>query len=191
MNYLDIVLGIVLLIGLWKGFSNGLFKELASLVAIVAAIYGATHFSNYTAAFITNTININPNYVKLLAFALTFIVIIIGISLFGKLLTKIANSASLGFLNKLAGGIFGAVKLAFIVSAIWMILKPFNDTFNIIKKETQESSILFSKVEAVAPVILPKIMEKLDKNKAEEEESTPQEETPTNTQPNIEQPQSI
>ncbi len=189
MNYLDIVLGIVLLIGLWKGFSNGLFKELASLVAIVAAIYGATHFSNYAAVLITNNVNIDPKYVQLLAFAATFIVIVLGISLFGKLLTKIADSASLGFLNKLAGGIFGAVKLAFIVSSIWMFIKPINNGLHIIKKETIKSSILFNKVEAIAPIVLPKLMEQLDKNNEDYDASKPS--SHPNTNPTIETPQSI
>ncbi len=189
MNIIDIVLGILLLIGFYKGFTNGLFKELASLVAIVAAIYGATHFSNYAAEIITNNINLDPKYVQLLAFAATFILIIIGISLIGKALTKIADSASLGFLNKLAGGIFGAVKLAFIVSAVWMFLKPINNSLNILKKETTDSSILFNKVEAVAPVILPKFMEQLDKNKTEEEQATPN--SPTNNTPTVDEPQSI
>lgn len=190
MNYLDIVLGIILLIGLWKGFSNGLFKELASLVAIVAAIYGATHFSNYAAEIITKNINLDAKYVQLLAFAVTFFIIILGISLLGKVLTKIADTAALGFLNKLAGGIFGAVKLAFIVSAIWMFIKPINNGLQIIKKQTAESSILFDKVEAVAPAILPKLMEKFDEMKPEEEDA-PIYPSPTNTQPTIDAPQSI
>lgn len=194
MNYLDIVLGILLLIGLWKGFSNGLFKEFASLIAIVAAIYGATHFSNYAATFITQNFNLDPKYVQLLAFAVTFIIIILGISLLGKLLTKIADSASLGFLNKLAGGIFGAVKIAFIVSAIWMFIKPINNGLKIIKDETIKGSILFDKVEAVAPIVLPKLMETLDKNKDKDDNDlqTPKDSTnttkPTHT---IKEPQSI
>ncbi len=196
MNYLDIVLGIILLIGLWKGFSNGLFKELASLIAIVAAIYGATHFSNYAATIITNNVNIDPKYVQLLAFATTFIIIIIGISLLGKILTKIADTAALGFLNKLAGGIFGAVKLAFIVSAIWMFIKPINNGLQIIKDETIQSSILFDKVEAVAPAILPKLMAKFDEMKPKKDSPTEENEPitprfPKTTDPTIEEPQSI
>ena len=41
MNYLDIVLGVVLLIGLFRGLMNGLIVEIASIAALLLGIYGA------------------------------------------------------------------------------------------------------------------------------------------------------
>ena len=81
MNYLDIILGILLLYGLVKGFMKGLFVELASLIAIVAAIYGATHFSDYIGNHLAKSVSWEPQYIKLTAFALTFIGILIVVSL--------------------------------------------------------------------------------------------------------------
>jgi membrane protein required for colicin V production len=46
MNYLDIILAIPLLWGLYKGVSKGIIKELASLVALIVGIYGAVHFAD-------------------------------------------------------------------------------------------------------------------------------------------------
>jgi len=45
MSFLDIILGLLLAYGLYKGLKNGLFVELASLVALIAGIFGAIHFS--------------------------------------------------------------------------------------------------------------------------------------------------
>ena len=56
MNFLDIVLGILLALGLYKGVKNGLFVELASLIAIVAGVYGAIHFSYIASDFISQNI---------------------------------------------------------------------------------------------------------------------------------------
>ena len=45
MNYLDIILAIPLLWGLYKGISKGIVKELAALIAL-AGVYGAVHFAD-------------------------------------------------------------------------------------------------------------------------------------------------
>ncbi len=162
MNYLDIILGILLLYGLAKGIMKGLFVELASLIAIVAAIYGATHFSDFVGNILAKSVSWEPQYIKLTAFALTFIAILIIVSLLGKTLTKIADFAALGMVNKILGGAFGLLKFAFIASAAIMFIGPLNNTLGIVKKETISESILYDKVAAFAPLILPKIMKELN-----------------------------
>lgn len=165
MNYLDIVLGALLAIGLIRGIMKGLFVELASLVAIVAGIYGAIRFSFYVGDFLQEKISLAPQYIKLVAFAITFIGIILGVSLLGKLLTKVAKFAALGLVNRVLGGAFGLLKFAFITSAIIMFLGPLNDTLGIIKKETLENAILYKPVQAIAPAIYPAIMKKYEEQK--------------------------
>lgn len=166
MNYLDIILGILLLYGLVKGAMKGLFIELASLIAIVAAIYGATHFSDYIGNHLAKSVSWEPQSIKLTAFALTFIAILIVVSLLGRVLTKIANFAALGIINKLLGAAFGFLKIAFIASAVIMFIGPLNNTLEIVEKETINKSILYSKVAAFAPLILPEIMKEFNKKEA-------------------------
>ena len=166
MNYLDIILGILLLYGLAKGFMRGLFVELASLIAIIAAIYGATHFSDYAGNHLAKSVSWEPQSIKLAAFAITFIAILVIVSLLGKIFTKIANFAALGIINKLLGAAFGFLKMAFIASAVIMFVGPLNNTLEIVKKETINQSILYSKVAAFAPLILPKIMKEINKEES-------------------------
>ena len=49
MAIIDIILGALILYGLVKGLSKGFFVEIASLLALLAGVYGAVHFSNYAA----------------------------------------------------------------------------------------------------------------------------------------------
>jgi len=99
----------------------------------------------------------------LTAFALTFIAILIIVSLLGKALTKIANFAALGIVNKLLGAAFGFLKMAFIASAAIMFIGPLSKNLGIIKKETIEQSIIYGKVAKFAPLVLPKIMKEFNK----------------------------
>ena len=45
MGFLDIILAMLLIYGLYKGLKNGFFVEIASLVALIAGLFGAIHFS--------------------------------------------------------------------------------------------------------------------------------------------------
>ena len=128
MNILDIILGALILFGLIRGLSKGLFVEVASLVALIAGVYGAIHFSDFAAGFLESRVDWNEQTINITAFAITFIVIVLTISLAGKALTKLADFAALGIMNKLLGGVFGALKIGLILSVVLMIFGKINRT---------------------------------------------------------------
>ena len=80
MNILDIFLGALILFGLIRGLSKGLFVEVASLVALVAGVFGAIHFSDFAAGFLESRVDWSEEYINIAAFAITFIVIVVVIS---------------------------------------------------------------------------------------------------------------
>ena len=73
MNYIDLVLGIILIIAAIQGFRKGFIVELASLAALVLGIWGAIKFSDWTAAFITRNTGFHSEHMSTIAFVLTFI----------------------------------------------------------------------------------------------------------------------
>ena len=58
MNYLDIIIAIILFIFGWKGMRKGLIIEVVTLLAFGAGIYGAMHFSDFTAAHLQDFLEI-------------------------------------------------------------------------------------------------------------------------------------
>ena len=161
MNTVDIILSLVLLIGLVRGFFRGLLAELASLIGIVAGIYGAIHFSHFLGAFLSNHLEWQSQYINLISFAVTFVLIVFLVSLVGKMLTKVAAFAALGIVNKLLGGVFGLIKTAFIASVIIMFFKATNERIEIVEDKTLEESILYDPVESIAPIVLPSIIKQV------------------------------
>lgn len=168
MNTFDIIIASLLLFGFVRGLMKGLFVEIASLVALVAGVYGAIHFSYFLGEWLKNSVSWDEKYISLAAFAGTFIVIIIVIALMGKILTKIANFASLGIMNKILGGVFGALKIGLILSVVFIFFGKINDTIPFVKKENLEESILYQPVKKIAPMIFPSII-KGEENLDEEE----------------------
>ena len=66
--------------------------------------------------------DISGKYVGIIAFLITFGVIVIVIHFVGILADKIIDSVSLGFLNKILGMLFGLIKTVLILSVIFCIL---------------------------------------------------------------------
>ena len=158
MGIIDIILGALLLFGLIRGVIKGLFVEVASLLALILGIYGAIHFSNFAATFLESRVDWNEKTINIVAFAITFIIIVVAISLAGKALTKLANFAALGILNKLLGGIFGVLKIGLILSIILIVFNKINNTMTFMEKEDLENSILYEPVKSLAPMIFPDII---------------------------------
>lgn len=170
MNVIDIVLLVFLLFGLVRGLIKGFFVELASLVALILGIYGAIHFSYIFEELLVKWVSWEEKYIQLAAFALTFLIIVIAVSLLGKLLTKISSILALGLLNRLLGGVFGLLKTALLLSVILLFFGILNGSQNFVKEERLESSLLYEPIKNFVPMILPSVLEeacKLDLYKPE------------------------
>jgi membrane protein required for colicin V production len=168
MSVIDIVLAALLLFGLVRGFMKGLFVEVTSLLALVVGVYGAIHFSGYAASFLENKTEWSEQAINVVAFAITFLVIIIAISLAGKALTKLADFAALGILNKLLGAVFGALKIGLILSIILLVFNKMNNTIPFVEEDDLKGSILYEPVRSLAPMLFPNIIKTYESEIEEE-----------------------
>ncbi|MEN3323628.1 CvpA family protein [Mariniflexile soesokkakense] len=158
MNALDIVLLAFLILGLARGFWRGFFVEIASLVALVAGVYGAFHFSDFASEFLKEKVDWNENTINIVAFFGTLILIILAIALAGKALTKIADFAALGLVNKGLGALFGGLKIAVILSALLIIFEKMNRTIPFTAEKDKEASTLYSPLKSIIPLIFPSLI---------------------------------
>jgi membrane protein required for colicin V production len=162
MSVLDIILIALIGFGLVRGFFKGFFVEIASLVALVAGIYGAIHFSYFVSEFLETKTEWNEKTINVTAFATTFLIIVLAISLAGKALTKLASLAMLGIVNKLLGGVFGALKMALIASILLIIFSKMNSTIPFLSDEELEESTLYKPIKGLTPLIFPNIIKSED-----------------------------
>jgi len=159
MGFLDIFLGVFLIYGLIRGFWNGFFVELASLVSLMLGIFIAIKFSYLMKGYIDSDGSWNPKTVQVTAFALTFILVVVGVSLLGKIFTKLADFAALGLFNKLLGGVFGVLKMILLLSIFLNLFEKINSNHTFADKETLDKSIFYHPVRAVSKFIYPSIEE--------------------------------
>ncbi|WP_120273130.1 CvpA family protein [Mangrovibacterium diazotrophicum] len=155
MNYIDIILGILLVIAAVRGFIKGFIVELASLVALILGIWGAIHFSHFTAGFLVDTFHWESEHVGLVAFIITFLIILVVVHILGNILTKLVEALALGFLNHLAGLFFGVLKTALILSIILLFFDRIDEDAHLISQETKEESQVYEPLKNLVPTLLP------------------------------------
>lgn len=119
MNWLDIGISITTVLFAFMGLRRGLIREVFSIVAIGGAIVGGVMFYPYAGDLF---IQYNLVKSKAIASAGGFIVIMFGtyvaVKLVGRGLSGVIGALHLGWLDKIGGGAFGAVKgviIAFII----------------------------------------------------------------------------
>ncbi|MBR1513922.1 MAG: CvpA family protein [Bacteroidales bacterium] len=152
MNYLDIIIALLLFLFGWKGWRKGLIIEVVTLLAFGVGIYGAMHFSDFTAAHLKDFMEIDPKYLNTVAFVLTFILLVIVVNLIGRLVTKAVQAMNLTFFNKLGGFLFGAAKGVLLCSTFVLVLNNLQ-MIGLVKEEIKQGSYLYPYVEKTVPYL--------------------------------------
>ncbi len=155
MNYIDIIIAIPLLWGLYKGFTKGIILEAATLIALGLAIWGAVKFHDFVTVWMRESLNWTSKYMPVISFALIFIGVLVLVFAIAKLLEKIIKAVALGFLNKLAGGVFGILKFGLILSVVIFLLNAIEKNYSFIPPDIKNKSVLYEPVGKIAPLIIP------------------------------------
>ena len=159
MNYIDFIIIILIIFGVVRGFTDGLVKELASLAALILGIWGAIKFSSFTAGKLYDYFDMTGRYVGIIAFVITFILIVIAIHFVGLIADKFIDAISLGFLNRLLGMVFGGFKTALILSVIFVVLNAIDAKHPFLPKDKIAQSKFYNPIADIAPAIFPIIGE--------------------------------
>lgn len=159
MNWIDAAIIIILILSMIMGFINGLVKEVASLAALILGIWGAIKFSTFTAAKLYDYFDMTGRYVGIIAFIITFLIIVVIIHFVGILAEKVITAASLGFINRILGIVFGVLKSVLILSVFFVILNAIDSKRSFLPKKTIEESRFYNTISDIAPAIFPIIGE--------------------------------
>lgn len=120
--YIDIFLGVFIIIGIIQGYSRGIIRTLFAIGGIIVGFLAALKFSPIVVAGIDSLFRIDPRLSLILGFLLTLALIIWGIQWIGRSIEKTLQHANLNFLNKLAGSvIFAAIMILIYSAVIWFL----------------------------------------------------------------------
>ncbi len=155
MNYIDIVLAILLILAAIGGFRKGFVAEVASLAALILGIWGAIKFSDITSEFLVENFRLETDYLNIISFVVTFVIIVILVHIVSSAVTKMIQAVMLGFVNKLAGLVFGIIRAALILSIILVVFDKIDEDVHILSEETKGNSRMYEPIRSFAPSIFP------------------------------------
>lgn len=143
MNVLDIVLLAPVCVGLVFGLFKGLVRELLSLAAVVLSVWGARCFEPRVSPWLAEVFDMQPGVAQAVAWLLLFVAIALLLLVLARLIDGFFKAIALGGLNKLLGGVFGALKWALVVSVLLNVFDTFDRRFAWLDADLKRDSLLY------------------------------------------------
>lgn len=156
-NAFDLIIIVVLAWSAYRGFSKGLISSAASLIALLLGVWGAIKFSNITAGYLVNWIQVDERVMSVIAFAATFVLIVVGVHFIAKAIEGLANAVALGIVNKVFGAAFGVLKTAFIISVVLVVLNAADSRIGFLGPGFKDESMFYDPIARFAPAIFKKL----------------------------------
>ena len=128
---------------------------MASLAALILGIWGSIQFSYITTDLLIKYFNLQTDYLNIISFAITFIVIVILVHVVAGVINKMVNTGVLGITNKLAGMVFGVVRSILFLSIILLIFDKIDEDFEILPKDVKANSRMYEPIKNIATSIFP------------------------------------
>jgi membrane protein required for colicin V production len=144
---IDIIVVILLVLAVIKGYRRGLIIGLFSFVAIIIGLAAAMKLSTLVAGYLGNSLKISDRWLPVISFAVVFLLVVLLIRLGARALEKTAEMITLGWLNKLGG----IILYAGIYITVFSILLFYAEQLQLVKKETIANSGTYTFVRPLGP----------------------------------------
>jgi len=150
LSWIDIVLVVVILLGAYGGYRDGFLMTLFSLLAIILGVLGGFKLMGKAMFLLSEKFNIDATVLPYISFFVVFILIVLVVTLIGRLIRSSIDGNFLGQVDQIAGALLGTVKIIFMVSVLLWIL----DSMKVeIPEHWTEKSWLYPKVARFAPKV--------------------------------------
>jgi len=147
---IDIIFFVLLVMAIFKGFSQGFIVALFSLVAYIIGLAAAMKLSAVVAVYLKSGWNINGRILPVLSFLVVFVTIIILVRLTAGVIKKAVRAVFLGWLDKLAG----FVLFAMLYLLVYSVILFYATQVHLISAESQAASSTYRYIAPFGPKII-------------------------------------
>ena len=147
---LDIIVVVILILAIIKGYRQGLIVALFSLIALIIGLAAALKLSVVVAGYIGKAVNVSDKWLPIISFAVVFLIVVLLVRVGAKFIQKTVELAMLGWANRV-GGILLYVGIYIL---IFSVLLFYADQMNFIKPETKSESVTYSYIQPWGPKLI-------------------------------------
>jgi membrane protein required for colicin V production len=154
MNFLDLIILIILVLFAISGYRKGIIIGLATIFALILGIYIAVHFSNFLDALLLEKLSPSREWLPILSFSFTFLLVVIAVIIIAHLTEKVADVVGLGFMNRLGGAFLGILKGIILISILQFLLHTADPKNHWITAKEKGASLSYNKISRVFPELM-------------------------------------
>lgn len=155
MATLDIILLILFVPGIVRGLMKGIIEQVAAIVTIIASGKLAYDFSGTLSVMLQDKIQLSPQLLYVIAFLMITIVCSLVIIIISKIATKIIDSLSLGWINRVLGMVFSIVTTALVAGLLFTLFTDLNTRFLGLGTEFMDQSVIYPWIKDFCDLVFP------------------------------------
>lgn len=148
MNVVDIVLGIFISVLAIRGLIRGLIKEIFGFAALVGGVILSDMLGKQFGNVIYHHITVSTPVAYVSAFFIVFIIVYLGFLLVGYVLSNLIKAIQLGWLDRIFGLAFGALKAFLMIAVLVFVIRNF-PFLSYLNRNLEESSFIYSTTEKI------------------------------------------
>lgn len=149
---IDVLLIILVLLGLYKGYRRGFIVAIFSVVAVIAGLVIAFKTFEWVAVWLQKQTALSSQWMSFIAFVLVLVIVMIGIHFIANLLQQAIEMLWMGLLNK----ILGVVLYAFLYVSIGAIIIFYAAQVHILSNATIQTSKCYPVILEYVTILLHK-----------------------------------
>lgn len=151
MNIFDIIIGIILLWALYKGYNEGVVVQLGGIVGVLIGAFFAFKYGSK----VGHWFGLEQTTASVVGFIAVLLLVVIAIAIVGRLLKGLFKVAGLGVFDQIGGALLSMLKVGLIISVILCALEAVNDKTRFINQKTIDKSALYKPVRMIATYAFP------------------------------------
>jgi len=147
---LDIILLILVIIAIVKGYQRGLIVGIFSFLAVLIGLAAAMKLSTWMADYLGENTSVSRHWLPFLSFAVVFIGVVLLVRLGANLVQKAVALVTLGWLDKLGGIILYVLLYIFVYSVVLFYAVQ----LHLVKEQTTLDSACYSWISPLGPWVI-------------------------------------
>ncbi|WP_300131358.1 CvpA family protein [Barnesiella sp. An22] len=161
MNYIDFIIVLIVLIGALYGLIKGVFRQLGSLGGFVAGVLVSRLFGGSFASLLQQMFDLPAGVSRIAAYSLLFLLVYLICLQLMRLIHHISQQVALGWLDRLAGALFGALKYLVIFSILLNLVHIIDPKVRMLPAREVSTSHLYGYALRIAPALFAIAQEQL------------------------------
>lgn len=124
MNGLDIAIVCILGFTIVRGIMTGLMQSISGFIGSIAGFYAAYFYYPKLADFLSKWLE-PGNTLKIISFFIIFTIVLLVITIIGRIMKWLMKIAFLGWVDRLGGGVIGLLKGGILSAVLIIVLTTF------------------------------------------------------------------